>query len=79
VAGRELLRWPLCLPEIQRLTLSRESVDSQPQVVAHLAAVTGEKRDARLEGIACVFTREQLLRAGELLIEAATSGLCAAD
>jgi hypothetical protein len=34
--------------------------------VAHLATVIGEKRDERLEGIAFVFTREQLLRAGEL-------------
>jgi len=47
--------------------------------VAHLATVTGEKRDERPEGIAFVFTHEQLLRAGELLIEAATSGLCADD
>jgi hypothetical protein len=47
--------------------------------VAHLAKVTGEKRDERLEGIAFAFAREQLLRAGELLIEAATSGLCADD
>jgi hypothetical protein len=39
------------------------------QLVANLATVTGEKRDERLEGVACVFTREQLLRAAALLIE----------
>ena len=43
------------------------------QVVGHLATVTAEKRDERLEGIACVFIRDQLLRPGELLIEEATS------
>jgi hypothetical protein len=34
------------------------------KVVGHLATVTAEKRDERLEGIACVFTRDQLLRLG---------------
>jgi hypothetical protein len=47
------------------------------QVVAHLTTVTGDNRNERLEGMAYVFTRERLLRAGELLIEAAISDLCA--
>jgi hypothetical protein len=46
----------------------------------HLLAETlGDERTDLLEGIASEFQREQLLKAGEFLIEMATSGLCADD
>jgi hypothetical protein len=39
----------------------------------------GQRRIERLEGVAAAFDRKTLLGGGELLIEAATSGLCPDD